>query len=295
MPNVVRNLYSNTAGNAPSSLGNGVLAVNQGDGRLFYRSAAGAVTTFSSIASFATTGSFPAVGLANVLYLASDSSRAYQFVGGVYVEVGVSGGGLAYLADNAVTNAKIQSVAASKVSGLPEFFNSSASVIDTIPRNTQNTAHGMTSGSLLLTFFSPLVTRTITQITVGSGGSAASGLTLARFGLYTFDETNATLVAAVASDTSLFGATNTVYTRSLSTGGGLPSSYTLTAGTRYGLALLVIGTTMPTIIGHSSSGFNLGPLSPRTNGQITSQTNLPATFTAVNIAVTTNVFYGRLS
>jgi hypothetical protein len=91
--NVVRNPYSNTAGNTPSSLGNGVIAVNQADGRLFFRNGAGAVTTFSSIASFATTSSFPAVGLANVLYLASDSSRAYQFVGGVYVEVGVSGGG----------------------------------------------------------------------------------------------------------------------------------------------------------------------------------------------------------
>jgi hypothetical protein len=90
--NTVRNLYSNTAGNTPSSLGNGVIAVNQGDGRLFFRNSAGAVATFSSIASFATTSSFPATGLANVIYLASDSSRAYQFVGGLYVEVGVSGG-----------------------------------------------------------------------------------------------------------------------------------------------------------------------------------------------------------
>ena len=93
MPNVVRNPYSNTAGNTPSSLGNGQLAVNQGDGRIFFRSAAGAVATFSSIASSATTASFPAVGLSSVLYLASDTSRLYQFVGGVYVEVGVAGGG----------------------------------------------------------------------------------------------------------------------------------------------------------------------------------------------------------
>lgn len=93
MANVVRNPYSNTAGNTPASLGNGQIAVNQADGRLFYRSAAGAVTTFSSIASFATTASFPAVGSAAVLYLASDTSRLHQFVGGVYVEVGVSGGG----------------------------------------------------------------------------------------------------------------------------------------------------------------------------------------------------------
>lgn len=93
MANTVRNLYSNTAGNTPSSLGNGVIAVNQADGRLFFRSAAGAVTTFSSIASFATTASFPAVGLGSVLYLASDSSKAFQFANGVYVEVGVAGGG----------------------------------------------------------------------------------------------------------------------------------------------------------------------------------------------------------
>jgi len=86
--NTVRHPYSNTAGNTPSSLGNGVIALNQADGRLFFRSAAGAVTTFSSIASYATTASFPAVGLASLLYLASDSSRIYQFADGVYIEVG---------------------------------------------------------------------------------------------------------------------------------------------------------------------------------------------------------------
>jgi hypothetical protein len=105
VPNVVRNPYSNTAGNTPASLGNGQIGVNQGDGRIFYRSAAGAVTTFSSIASFATTGSFPAVGLASVLYLASDTSRLHQFAGGVYVEVGVSGGGGGSSSGSATTSA----------------------------------------------------------------------------------------------------------------------------------------------------------------------------------------------
>ena len=295
MANVVRNPYSNTAGNTPSSLGNGVLAVNQSDGRLFYRSAAGAVTTFSSIASFATTAAFPAVGLANVLYLSSDSSRAYQFSSGVYVEVGVSGGGLADLLDGSVTNAKIQGVEANKVSGLFGFFNSSATVIDTIPRPIQNTSLTLTSGSMVLTFFTPLVTRTITQITASSGGVAGAGLTLVRFGIYTFDETTATLVAASANDTTLLTSTSTIYTRSLSTGGGLPSSYTLTAGSRYGFAALATGTTMPSIIGLNSSGFNLATITPRANGQVTSQTNLPATFVVGNIAVTTNSFCARFS
>jgi hypothetical protein len=73
-------------------LGNGVLAVNQADGRIFFRNSAGAVTTFSSIASYATTSSFPATGLATVLYLATDSSKIFQW-NGVYVEIGVAGGG----------------------------------------------------------------------------------------------------------------------------------------------------------------------------------------------------------
>ena len=92
MANIVRNPYSNTTGNTPSSLVNGQIAVNQADGRIFYRSSSGTVTQFSSIASYATTGSFPATGLATVLYLATDSSKLFQW-NGVYVEIGVAGGG----------------------------------------------------------------------------------------------------------------------------------------------------------------------------------------------------------
>lgn len=93
MPNIVRNPYSNTAGNTPSSLGNGQIGVNQADGRLFYRSSSGAVTTFSSIASYATSASFPATGASSsVLYLATDTSKLHQFTGSVYVEIGVAGG-----------------------------------------------------------------------------------------------------------------------------------------------------------------------------------------------------------
>lgn len=187
------------------------------------------------------------------------------------------------------------SIGAAATSGLASFLNSSASVIDTIPRNVPNSANTLTSGSVQLTFFTPLVSRSITQITVGTGASAASGLTLARLGLYTYDESTATLVAAISSDTTLFTNSNTVYTRSLSTGGGLPSSYTLTAGSRYALAVLAIGTTMPSIIGFSASGFNLSTLSPRVNGQRTSQTDLSANFVAGNVVVTTISLYARLS
>ena len=92
MANTVRIAYSNTSGNTPSSLGNGQIGVNQSDGRLFFRNSAGAVATFSSIASYATAASFPAVGSSTLLYLAVDSSRIYQW-SGVYAEIGVAGGG----------------------------------------------------------------------------------------------------------------------------------------------------------------------------------------------------------
>ena len=92
MANIVRNPYSNTAGNTPQSLGNGQIGVNQADGRLFYRASDGTVTQFSAIASYATTASFPAVGSAKTLYLETDTSRLHQWSGSVYIEVGVSGG-----------------------------------------------------------------------------------------------------------------------------------------------------------------------------------------------------------
>jgi len=298
----VRILRSTTAGTIPSSLVSGQIAVNEGDGKLFYRSSAGVVTalpTGAPLVSHATTAGFPATGQEGALYLSVDTSKIYRWESTAYVELGAVATGVSAHASShstggsdAITPANIGAVSANALLG---FSNSSATVIDTVPRNTQNTAITLTSGSMILTFFTPLVTRTITQITASSGATVGSGLTLARLGLYTFDETNATLVAAVASDTSLFTTASTVYTRSLSTGGGLPSSYTLNAGSRYGFAVLATGTTMPSIIGLSSSGFNLATITPRINGQVTSQTNLPATFVVGNIAVTTNAHCARFS
>jgi hypothetical protein len=90
MANTIRNLYSNTAGNTPSSLGNGVIAVNQADGKLFFRNSSGVVTALATGAAtfFETTAGFPVTGNVNYLYCASDTSRVYRWTGTVYVEVG---------------------------------------------------------------------------------------------------------------------------------------------------------------------------------------------------------------
>lgn len=165
--------------------------------------------------------------------------------------------------------------------GVALTLNQPASVVDVFLRGEAAiTTVGNTSGTVRMTFFTPLVTTTVTQITVVSGNTASSGLTLARLGLYTFDETTATLVARTASDTSIFAAINTAYTRSLDATGGYPTSYTLTAGVRYGVALILVGTTMGTMTGRQV-GTGAESLPPRMTGQSTGRTDLPTTTTLV--------------
>jgi len=91
MANTIQLLRSTTAGNKPSSLASGQIAINERDAIIYYRAAAtGAVTalpTGSSLASYATTASFPATGTSGTLYLA-ESSKLYRWESTVYVEVG---------------------------------------------------------------------------------------------------------------------------------------------------------------------------------------------------------------
>jgi len=92
MANTVRILRSTTAGAVPASLVSGQIAINENDGRLYYRSAAGVVTQFSagatSVVEYATTASFPGTGSSAVLYLATDTRRIYSWTGNSYAEIG---------------------------------------------------------------------------------------------------------------------------------------------------------------------------------------------------------------
>jgi hypothetical protein len=282
MSNTVRILRSTTAGNVPSSLASGQIAVNEADGRFFYRSAAGDVTTFSSIASFATTASFPAVGLASVLYLASDTSRLHQFVGGVYVEVGVAGGGVATtsasdLTSGTLPDARLSSAIATYSKIHQWIHNASATGVDVFPRGEAIANQQAQSGNVIHTFFTPTETTTVSSVTMGTGTVAAAGTTLARMGLYTFNESTGTLtlVARTANDTSLFAAAATAYTRSFDTTGGYPASYTLTAGVRYSSAVFVAATTLPNFSGRNTP-IGIANLVPRTCGGTGSATDLAA-------------------
>jgi hypothetical protein len=93
MANTIQLLRSTTAGNKPSSLASGQIAINERDAVIYYRNAAtGAVTALptggSSLVSYATTANFPATGASLTIYLASDTSKIYRWESTVYVQVG---------------------------------------------------------------------------------------------------------------------------------------------------------------------------------------------------------------
>lgn len=176
---------------------------------------------------------------------------------------------------------------------LQGFTNQLAAGIDTFDRYMAITL-ALVSGTVYLTTFTPTKTITVSQISMGTYTPASAGLTLARMGLYTFDETTFTLVARTASDTTLFNSINTVYTRVFDTTGGYPSSYTLQAGVRYALGVICVGTTMPEVA--SSLGLNstiISNLAPRMRQVQSGQTDLVTPITS--FGPTTNIPWGRLS
>lgn len=176
--------------------------------------------------------------------------------------------------------------------GIATSQNQPASTLDVFPRGEcTTTSAGANSGQIFFLFFTPSVSFTVSAITCCSGTTAGSGLTLARMGLYVFDETTATLVARTASDTTLFAATNTAYTRSLATAGGYPATYTLTAGTRYGVAVIQVGTTSSSYAGRTNATA-VGGLAPRVSASLASQTDLVTSGTPGNAQAN---IYARLT
>jgi hypothetical protein len=202
--------------------------------------------------------------------------------------VGVNGRAL--VADSAQTTGLIWKDIFQDIAGN---LNQTTSIVDVYPRIT-NSSGVLSSGNAYFTFFSPMWSATISNLTVVSANTAASGAQTVRLGLYTFDGTTATLVARTDSDVTLLGTTNTVFTRAFSTTGGYPSTYTLQAGTRYAIAVLYVGTTAPTVYtAFANIPAALSSLGPRLSGYVAAQTDLPTTsnsFTTTAIAP-----WGRLS
>jgi hypothetical protein len=95
---------------------------------------------------------------------------------------------------------------------------------------------------LWLTYFTARNTRTVSTVSV-PGDNIAAGLTMCRFGLYSEDASgNLTLIASTPNTTSgLFTATYQMQHVAFS------ATANITAGNRYAVGILILGTTRPYI------------------------------------------------
>ena len=205
--------------------------------------------------------------------------------------IGINQGSLT-LTQSQVTDLVTDLTAKANTTTLTGVTNQSTSVVDTISRAIGYANIAATAGTLYFVFFTPSQNVTATQVSMATNTTGSNGLTLARMGLYTFDGTTATLVARTASDTTLFNSTSTLYTRSFDTTGGYPSSYTLTAGTRYALGVIQVGSTAASFAGVTGNTL-ITSLAPRTVGSVSSQSDLLTTrntFTAAS-----QLLWGRFS
>ncbi len=180
--------------------------------------------------------------------------------------------------------------------GYDEDGDAIANGVETMSRKqiTANSAGLTASGRAHFTYFTPKKNATITKIALLSGGTAAGATpTLCRVGFYTVASDGAlALVCAIANDTTLFAATFTEYERSLSTGGGLPASYTFNAGQRYAAGLLVVtGAALPTFYGNVTQLAGMTGRAPKIATLVTGQTDLPTSVAAGSLTNNTVLFH----
>ena len=170
--------------------------------------------------------------------------------------------------------------------------------VDAIMPLGQGIANGVftngapTSGSVKFAFFRPHRTMTIDRLAVLRGSTAGTGNTLSRIGLYTVTSVSSTnadfaLVARTASNVIAHTATS-VQEAILDTTGGYPATYTLTAGSLYAFAVIMVGASVGALYQSSASG-GLNWQLWRDTGlpyqkTLASQTDLPASLTNVAIS-----------
>lgn len=166
---------------------------------------------------------------------------------------------------------------------------------ETIPRTSvgfgaAGWSVGAASGSVRGGIFTARKSETVTQVRVVTGTTAAAATpTLCKIGVYSVAATgDLTLVASTASDTTLFAAASTAYTRSFQ------ASFAKVAGQRYAVAVIVVsGAAIPTFAG--LPGVPEGGAAPVLVLRRDGQSDLPSSIVAANNASTAgNILYAVL-
>lgn len=178
--------------------------------------------------------------------------------------------------------------AASSQADLDTMFDLLTTGEEVLPRGTVSDEYPLDSGTVFLSFFTARKSESITHVETSVYGTAAAALTVARVGIYQSSAGTLTLLAASANDAAaLWSATFTTYSKTLT------STFNKIAGNRYALALLAVGDTMP-VLGCQLERFQDASRVPRIEGDLTGQTDLPATIAESGLATGYRRFQGIL-
>lgn len=188
-----------------------------------------------------------------------------------------------------------------------EFSGGSNSYYDDLVPNSYETTMGrgeylgetsaLASGTVVYSYFTAQRTRSVAGAAVFTGATAAATVTTIKYGLYEVTGAAAgdlTLRAITANDAALLTVADTRYFKAFTT------AWTIKSGRRYALAVLVVATTPPTLVGTptpaavNASINAINTLEPRRTSQNASETDLTASVLVAALAASDIHFYGEL-
>lgn len=144
------------------------------------------------------------------------------------------------------------------------------------------------SGTVKLVYFTAEEAMTVASLKVVTGGTAATIPTLAKLGLYSVaGNGDLTRIGITANDTALLTAANTEYTAALL------ASVAVTQGQRLAHAMIVTATGQPTMAGMVRA-LALTGIGTRMYGQVSGQTDLPASISAGSVTNSNTMHYGLI-
>ena len=138
---------------------------------------------------------------------------------------------------------------------------------------------GLVSGRLHLTYWTAVTTGTADHVLTATGATAAATVTYAAVGLYAVNADGSLSLAGQTADlhASLWGLTFANYNSVLA------AAFPRSAGSRYAMGLLCVGTTMPTIVGADPYGAFTN-VAPTMSSYLDGLSVLPQSVTAAQVA-----------
>lgn len=152
---------------------------------------------------------------------------------------------------------------------VPDAFSPLVVGEEVLPRDLVVNDFGLDTGTVFFSYFTARKTEAINSVQTAVAATAGATLTIARVGIYSVAAGTLTLINSSVNDTAMWTVAFTAYNKALS------STFNKVQGTRYAVALLAVGSSMP-VLECNQIRFQSAAMAPRLSGELAAQANLPA-------------------